>query len=113
MALRAVLGGWWPSRAPVSKLDSLDKPEALEGRLSSLVIPILKVESGHWDERWWWTNGRPNISKDERVFIAFDPGAGDRSGDELVGWLEETGYRRDPRMIPLPTHLALILADRP
>ncbi len=53
-----------------------------------------------------------DIMMDMYVLIAFDPGAGDRSGDELAGWLEETGYR-NPRIIPLPTHLALILADRP
>ena len=46
------------------------------------------------------------------VLIAFDPGAGDRFGDEVAGWLEDGGFR-EPKLIPLPTHLALILAHRP
>jgi cyclopropane fatty-acyl-phospholipid synthase-like methyltransferase len=46
------------------------------------------------------------------VLIAFDPCAGDRFGDELAAWLEDAGFRK-PKMIPLPTHLALILAEKP
>ncbi len=46
------------------------------------------------------------------VLIAFDPGAGDRNGDEIVTWLEEAGFG-NPRTVPLPTHLALVLAEKP
>ena len=53
-----------------------------------------------------------DILMDIYVLIAFDPGAGDRFGDELASWLEATGFRNS-KMIPLPTHLALILAEKP
>ena len=46
------------------------------------------------------------------VLIAFDPGAGDRFGDEVAGWLVDSGFV-DCKLIPLPTHLALIVADKP
>ena len=46
------------------------------------------------------------------VLIAFDPGAGDRFGEEVDGWLKETGFN-ESEMIPLPTHLALIVAHKP
>ena len=49
---------------------------------------------------------------DMYVVVAFDPGAGDRFGDEVAGWLEEEGFV-NTRPIPLPTHLALVLADKP
>ena len=49
---------------------------------------------------------------DMYVLLAFDPGAGDRFGEEYVSWLEDTGFR-EPRMVPLPTHLALITAQKP
>ena len=49
---------------------------------------------------------------DMYVLLAFDPGAGDRLGEEYVSWLEDTGFR-DPRVVPLPTHLALITAAKP
>lgn len=46
------------------------------------------------------------------VLIAFDPGAGDRFGDEVDGWLQQEGFR-NTKLVPLPTHLALVLADKP
>ena len=46
------------------------------------------------------------------VLISFDPGAGDRFGDEVAGWLEDAGFR-DMELKPLPTHLALILGHKP
>ena len=49
---------------------------------------------------------------DMYVVVAFDPGAGDRFGDEVAGWLEDEGFA-NTRQIPLPTHLALVLADKP
>ena len=53
-----------------------------------------------------------DILMDIYVLIAFDPGASDRFGDELAGWLQDSGFD-DPKLVPLPTHLALILADKP
>ena len=49
---------------------------------------------------------------DMYVVVAFDPGAGDRFGDEVAGWLVDEGFT-NTRQIPLPTHLALVLADKP
>ena len=46
------------------------------------------------------------------VLIAFDPGASDRFGDVVAGWLQDAGFG-EPELVPLPTHLALILADKP
>ena len=46
------------------------------------------------------------------VMVAFDPGAKDREGEEIVSWLEDTGFI-NPKMIPLPTQLALITAEKP
>ncbi len=49
---------------------------------------------------------------DMYVLIAFDPGAGDREGAEVARWLETKGFQ-NTRLLPLPTHLALVLADKP
>lgn len=49
---------------------------------------------------------------DMYVVVGFDPGAGDRFGDEVAGWLSDEGFI-NPRQIPLPTQLALVLADKP
>ncbi len=46
------------------------------------------------------------------VLIAFDPEAGDRQGGEIVAWLEETGFQQ-ARSVALPTHLALVIGERP
>jgi SAM-dependent methyltransferase len=46
------------------------------------------------------------------VKLAFDPGAGDREGEEVASWLRDAGFH-DPTMIPLPTQLALITAEKP
>ena len=54
----------------------------------------------------------PDTHMDMYVLLAFGPGAGDRLGEEYVSWLEDTGFR-DPRVVPLPTHLALITAEKP
>ena len=46
------------------------------------------------------------------VLIAFDPGAGDRFGDEVAGWLGDAGFQ-NLELKPLPTHLALVLGGKP
>jgi hypothetical protein len=45
------------------------------------------------------------------VLIGFDPGAGDRFGDEVASWLGESGFT-NLKQIPLPTQLALITAEK-
>ena len=46
------------------------------------------------------------------VKLAFDPDAEDRDGEVVVSWLSESGFE-NPKMIPLPTQLALIVAEKP
>ena len=46
------------------------------------------------------------------VMVAFDPGAQDRGGEQVVSWLQEIGFQ-NPKMIPLPTQLALVTAEKP
>ena len=55
---------------------------------------------------------RLDTFEDMYVLVAFDPGAGDREGDEVSSWLEDADFQ-DPKMIPLPTQLALIVAEKP
>ncbi|MFQ5875860.1 MAG: methyltransferase, partial [Dehalococcoidia bacterium] len=55
---------------------------------------------------------RLDALEDMYVLVAFDSGAGDREGEEVASWLREAGFR-DPRMIPLPTQLALVTAEKP
>ena len=55
---------------------------------------------------------RLDTLEDMYVLVAFDPGAGDREGDEVTSWLEDAGFQ-NPKMIPLPTQLALITAEKP
>nr|VFJ68453.1 MAG: O-methyltransferase [Candidatus Kentron sp. FW] len=45
------------------------------------------------------------------VLIAFDSNAVDRKGSEIASWLTDAGFS-NPRQIPLPTHLALIIAEK-
>lgn len=49
---------------------------------------------------------------DMYVVVGFDPGAGDRYGDEYAAWLTDTGFERI-NQIPLPTQLAIITAEKP
>ena len=46
------------------------------------------------------------------VMVAFDPGAADREGEEVASWLQDTGFE-NTQMIPLPTQLGLITAEKP
>ena len=46
------------------------------------------------------------------VKVAFDAGAEDREGELVASWLSDTGFQ-NPKMIPLPTQLALIVAEKP
>ena len=46
------------------------------------------------------------------VLISFDPGAGDRLGDEIASWLGGAGFQK-MELKPLPTHLALVLGHKP
>ena len=53
-----------------------------------------------------------DIMMDLYVLVGFNPGAGDRHGDEYASWLTDTGFI-NIKQIPLPTQLALITAEKP
>ena len=55
---------------------------------------------------------RVDTLEDLYVLVAFDPGASDREGAKVASWLEEAGFR-NPKMIPLPTQLSLVTAEKP
>ena len=46
------------------------------------------------------------------IKLAFGPDAEDRDGELLASWLGDAGFQ-NPKMIPLPTQLALITAEKP
>ncbi len=46
------------------------------------------------------------------VLISFDPGAGDRFGDEIAQWPGDAGFS-SIELKPLPTHLALVMGHKP
>ncbi len=45
------------------------------------------------------------------VLVAFDPGAGDREGEELASWIRDVGFKHI-RLIPVPTQLSIITAEK-
>ena len=45
------------------------------------------------------------------VKLAFDPDAEDRDGELVTSWLGDSGFK-NPKMLPLPTQLALITAEK-
>ena len=55
---------------------------------------------------------RLDTMEDLYVLVVFNPGARDRDGEEVVSWLEDTGFR-NTKLIPLPTQLALVTAEKP
>ena len=55
---------------------------------------------------------RLDTLEDLYVLVAFDPGAGDREGEQVASWLVDAGFR-NPKMIPLPTQLGLVMAEKP
>ncbi len=56
--------------------------------------------------------GRLDTLEHLYVMVAFDPGAGDREGEEVVGWLKDAGFT-NTRIVPLPTQLGLVIAEKP
>ena len=55
---------------------------------------------------------RLDTLEDLYVLVAFDPGAGDREGEEVASWLEDTGFK-NTKAIQLPTQLGLVTAEKP
>ncbi|MCH9009339.1 MAG: methyltransferase domain-containing protein, partial [Chloroflexi bacterium] len=56
--------------------------------------------------------GRLDTLEHLYVMVAFDPGAGDREGEEVVGWLKDAGFI-NTKIVPLPTQLGLVTAEKP
>ena len=50
--------------------------------------------------------------EDMYVLVAFNPGAGNREGDEVASWLEDAGFQ-NIKKISLPTQLGLVTAEKP
>jgi cyclopropane fatty-acyl-phospholipid synthase-like methyltransferase len=50
--------------------------------------------------------------EDLYVLVAFDPWAGNREGSEVASWLTDAGYQ-NPKLIPLPTQLSVVTAEKP
>ena len=55
---------------------------------------------------------RLDTMEDLYVLVAFHPGAKDREGEEVASWLRDSGFQ-NIEMIPLPTQLALVTAEKP
>tara|TARA_Y100000310_G_C20129629_1_gene555255 strand:+ start:233 stop:541 length:309 start_codon:yes stop_codon:yes gene_type:complete len=55
---------------------------------------------------------RLDTFEDLYVLVAFDPDARDRGGEEVASWLRDAGFQ-DTKLIPLPTQLALVTAEKP
>ena len=55
---------------------------------------------------------RLDTLEDLYVLVAFDPGAGDREGQEVASWLRDTGFQ-NTKLVPLPTQLALVTGEKP
>ena len=55
---------------------------------------------------------RLDTMEDLYVLVAFHPGAGDREGEEVASWLRASGFQ-NTELIPLPTQLALVTAEKP
>ena len=45
------------------------------------------------------------------VLVAFDPGAGDREGEEVASWLRDAGFK-NTNLIPVQTQLSIITAEK-
>ncbi len=45
------------------------------------------------------------------VLVVFDPGAGDREGEEVASWLGNAGFKH-AKLIPVPTQLSIIIAEK-
>lgn len=61
-----------------------------------------------------YSPGREKLDTMENLYVlvAFDPGAGDRDGEEVASWLRDAGFT-NTKLIPVPTQLALVTAEKP
>ena len=46
------------------------------------------------------------------VLVVFDPGVGDREGEEMASWLKDFGFK-NINLVPVPTQLSIITAEKP
>ena len=55
---------------------------------------------------------RLDTLEDLYVLVAFDPGAGDREGEEVAAWLQREGFQ-NTKLIGLPTQLGVVTGKKP
>jgi len=55
---------------------------------------------------------RLDTLEDLYVLVAFDPGAGDREGEEVAAWLQREGFQ-NTKLIGLPTQLGVVTGEKP
>ena len=55
---------------------------------------------------------RLDTLEDLYVLVAFDPGAGDREGEEVAAWLQSEGFQ-NTKLIGLPTQLGVVTGEKP
>ena len=55
---------------------------------------------------------RLDTLEDLSVLVAFDPGAGDREGEEVAAWLQREGFQ-NTKLIGLPTQLGVVTGEKP
>jgi len=55
---------------------------------------------------------RLDTMEDLYVLVAFDPGAGDREGEEVATWLQAEGFH-NTKLIGLPTQLGVVTGKKP
>ena len=93
----------------------LIKPEADCRTLFKLAYDVLEPGGMVIVQDYMRMDSSPERNKldtleDLYVLVAFDPGAGDRKGEEVASWLRGTGFQ-NTNLIPLPTQLALVTAE--
>ena len=95
----------------------LIKPEADSRRLFKLAYDLLNPGGLVIVQDYMRIDPSParkrlDTLEDLYVLVVFDPGAGDREGEEIASWLGDAGFQ-NTEMIPLPTQLALVTGEKP
>ena len=95
----------------------LIKPEADSRRLFKLAYELLNPGGLVIIQDYMRIDPSParkrlDTLEDLYVLVVFDPGAGDREGEEVASWLQDAGFQ-DTKLIPLATQLALVTGEKP
>ena len=95
----------------------LIKPEEACRRLMKLAYDLLVPEGVIIIQDYMRMGDSPERKKLDTlenmyVLVVFDPGAGDREGEEMASWLGDAGFE-NIKLIPVPTQLSIISAEKP